>query len=716
MSRTPEDSRFDKDAVSKEDIYQEAKEFLQLVIDAESENRSRAISALKFRDGEQWDTVLLQSRPDRLNITVNHTDTMVTRIENNMKQQRPRIKAHPVGDGADVDKAELVTGLTRHIENLSQASVAYDCGGSMALSIGWGYWRILAQYVDPDSFDQELLIRPIRNPFTVYKDPASVLPDGSDATRYIISEKIKRTEYKRRYPNRELTAWSDSGIGQGDLEWEDKNEIRLAEYYRIIEKPDTLYKRDDGSTMFASELVPGEAKRLEAMGPDALTQLGFAIGPDGKVVSRGTTRRQVEWHLLNGKEVIDSRELPGRYIPIVLVQGNVLDLNGKVRRKGMIENMIEPAKLVNYWESSKAERLALTSKAPWMAYEGVIEGHSEWQSANQTNHSVLVGKAIQGPNGELLPLPQRVAAVEVEAGFAEASQDAEHQLMAIAGMPHEPGQDSRGEVVSGKAIQQRRALADDTHYQYYDNQTLSIAFTGRILFDLIPHYYGSQRQQRIIGEDGVPKVVWINQSDGDATKNDLTVGKYDVVMDTGPGYDTKRLEGSEALTAMLGTPMGEVITKAAPDIVMRSYDFPYANEIADRLLPQSPEGMKKVMEELPKQAQAIVQSMQQQMAAQAQHIQQLEADLKFGLTKSLHQDATKLQIENMKDVRAEKDTHTDAFTKLEDTHTRAQTSIAVAEINAGAKLIDSNQDRTHEKELVDITAKAAAKAEKSALN
>ena len=182
-------------------------------------------------------------------------------------------------------------------------------------------------------------------------------------------------------------------------------------------------------------------------------------------------------------------------------------------------------------------------------------------------------------------------------------------------------------------------------------------------------------------------------------------------MDTGPGYDTKRLEGSEALTAMLSTPMGEVITKAAPDIVMRSYDFPYAEEIANRLLPQSPEGMKKAMEVLPKQAQTIIQAMQQQLQAAGQHIQQLEADLKYGLTKTMHQDSTKMQIATLNDDTKRQDTHTNAFTKVEDTHTRAQTAINVAEINAGASLLNTHVEAKHNKEAAEITLKAAEKAE-----
>jgi len=52
----------------------------------------------------------------------------VRRVVNNMRQQRPRIKVHPVGDGADITKAKCDRRLDRHIENFSQAAIAYDTG------------------------------------------------------------------------------------------------------------------------------------------------------------------------------------------------------------------------------------------------------------------------------------------------------------------------------------------------------------------------------------------------------------------------------------------------------------------------------------------------------------------------------------------------------------------------------------------------------------
>ena len=80
------------------------------------------------------------------------------------------------------------------------------------MSIGWGYWRIGSEYIE-DSMDQELKIMPIRNPFTVYFDPSSMMPAGEDAEWCIITEKMNRADYKRMYPKADNVEFQRTGNG-----------------------------------------------------------------------------------------------------------------------------------------------------------------------------------------------------------------------------------------------------------------------------------------------------------------------------------------------------------------------------------------------------------------------------------------------------------------------------------------------------------------------
>jgi hypothetical protein len=708
MSAIAKDTLLDKDATTEEDIFLEACARQKLAEENESDNRTRGLEAIAFRNGQQWPDDIYNQRANvekRPTLTVNHTNTFCVRLKNQLRQQRPRIKCHPVGGGSKIEDAEVITGLMRHIETLSNASVAYDNGVESAIDIGWGYWRIVADYVAPDSFDQELLIKPIANTFTCYDDPMSIMPAGEDRRWFLISEEMSRAEYKRRYPKAENAEWSPAAAGdQNSARWESKFKIRLAEYYRIHEVPDTLVLMTDGRGWYKSKL-PSE---------DTMLAAGFRpqVGPDGKWIERPTTRKQVQWFRINGRKVVDKRDLPGKYIPIIRCEGNKTVLNGQVYRKGMVEDLMDPARMFNYWRSSETERYALSPKAPWVMAEGQDEGHPEWDDANTRSYSRLVYKPVTDAAGNVLPPPQRQPATPIEAGFAQAAQSAQLDLMAVAGMqPESP--ELQAKVIGGnKYLQRRQGMQDLTHFQFYDNQTYSIMWTGIMLLDLIPYYYDTQRMQRIIGEDGVPKMVEINApADPNAEdptasaiyriKTNLEVGRYDVVMDTGPGYQTKREESTEALIGLLGTPLGQKVSDLASDLVVRGMDFYGADDVADRLAPSTPEGMQKAVEGLPKQAKAIVGALQNQVQQLTQLTQQQALEIKYGISKEeLRQKAESMRTA-AKIESADKKVEIDDATKRHDIEVKSVTQRDVAEIHAAAQLLNSQQESASEERMAD---------------
>jgi hypothetical protein len=708
MSAIAKDTLLDKDATTEEDIFLEACARQKLAEENESDNRTRGLEAIAFRNGQQWPDDIYNQRANvekRPTLTVNHTNTFCVRLKNQLRQQRPRIKCHPVGGGSKIEDAEVITGLMRHIETLSNASVAYDNGVESAIDIGWGYWRIVADYVAPDSFDQELLIKPIANTFTCYDDPMSIMPAGEDRRWFLISEEMSRAEYKRRYPKAENAEWSPSAAcDQNSARWESKFKIRLAEYYRIHEVPDTLVLMTDGRGWYKSKL-PSE---------DTMLAAGFRpqVGPDGKWIERPTTRKQVQWFRINGRKVVDKRDLPGKYIPIIRCEGNKTVLNGQVYRKGMVEDLMDPARMFNYWRSSETERYALSPKAPWVMAEGQDEGHPEWDDANTRSYSRLVYKPVTDAAGNVLPPPQRQPATPIEAGFAQAAQSAQLDLMAVAGMqPESP--ELQAKVIGGnKYLQRRQGMQDLTHFQFYDNQTYSIMWTGIMLLDLIPYYYDTQRMQRIIGEDGVPKMVEINApADPNAEdptasaiyriKTNLEVGRYDVVMDTGPGYQTKREESTEALIGLLGTPLGQKVSDLASDLVVRGMDFYGADDVADRLAPSTPEGMQKAVEGLPKQAKAIVGALQNQVQQLTQLTQQQALEIKYGISKEeLRQKAESMRTA-AKIESADKKVEIDDATKRHDIEVKSVTQRDVAEIHAAAQLLNSQQESASEERMAD---------------
>lgn len=597
-------------------VVEEMRRRLKLAIDAEGGNRVESMDDLKFSFGEQWPADMRMARQlaKRPCLTINKTDTFVRSVVNNMRQQRPRIRVHPVSDGADKQVGDVIEGLIRHIEVNSNADLAYDTAAEYQVRGGEGFWRVCSRYTADDSFDQELYIDRIRNPYTVYMDPSSTMPDGSDAEWCIITSSMKKDGFKRKYGKKaKIADVKDLGPGDDKAVWASAEEVIIAEYYRFEEVKDTLCMLSDGSRHFKSQLDP-----------DALSYLGVSI-----IAERESIRKQLKWSLNSALEELEKRDQPGKYIPVVRVVGAEMLDDGKIKRFGMVRQLKDPQRMYNYWRTQETEFVALAPLAPWLLAEGQDEGHEdEWRNANRQAYSRLIYKPVQDDAGNTLPPPERLNPQQIPAASVNAAMSASEDLKAVAGM-FDPALGAPGNETSGTMVQQRQGQSDMSNYHFYDNLTRSIRHTGVILLDLIPHYYDTQRVIRILGLDGVPESVTINEKQRDQmgaiqkVLNDVTVGCYDVVMDTGPGYQTKMQQNADMLLGLLKT-MPQV-GMAAGDIVVRQLDFPASTDVADRLAATNPLAMmgKELPKDLPDEAKQIIMQLHGQLQQTQHALQQL---------------------------------------------------------------------------------------------
>lgn len=603
------------------EIVTEMRRRLQLARDAEGANRNDMLEDLRFSFGEQWPAAMKMARQQegRPALTINKTDTFVRSVVNNMRASRPRIRVHPVSDGACVKKANVIEGLIRHIEVNSNADLAYDTAAESQVRAGEGFWRVCSRYVADDSFDQELYIDRIRNHFTVYMDPSATMPDGSDADWCIITSSMKKAGFKKKHPRAKIADVKDLGPGDDKAVWASAEDVVVAEYYRFEEVPDTLCQLSSGVRMYKS--------RIDM---EALKYLGVTI-----VHTRPTVRRQLKWSLCTAVEELDKRDQPGKYIPVVRVVGAEMIDDGKTIRFGMVRQLKDPQRMYNYWRTQETEFVALAPLAPWLMAEGQDEGYeNEWQNANRKSYSRLKYKPVRDEAGNLLPPPQRLTPQAIPAASVNAAMAASEDLKAVAGM-FDPALGAPGQETSGRMVQARQGQSDMSNYHFYDNLTRAIRHTGVILLDLIPHYYDTQRVIRILGIDGVPQTTTINEKVRDQygaiqqVLNDVTVGTYDVVMDTGPGYQTKRQENSEMLLGLLKT-MPQV-AQTAGDLVVRQMDFEAAQDVADRLAAANPIAMaeKKLPDDLPDEAKAYIAHLSGAVQQLQQALQQAELEKKY---------------------------------------------------------------------------------------
>jgi hypothetical protein len=603
-----------------------------MAISAYSDSREDELDDLRFMAGSpdnqwQWPADVLATRGAvqgqtinaRPCLTINKLPQHVRMVTNEQRQNRPSGKVIPADDNADVQVAAIYDGMVRHIEYMSDADVAYDTACENQVTYGEGYIRILTEYCDENSFDQDLRIGRVRNSFSVYMDPMAQDPTGADAEFCFITEDLTKEEYEREYPNAApISSMLASGVGDQYLsQWLDENTVRIAEYFYYTHKKETL------------NLYPGNNSFFEGS-PEDKDMKRMGVKP---IRSRQVDRRKVMWMKTNGFEVLQEQEWAGKWIPVVRVIGNEFEVEGQIYISGLVRNAKDAQRMYNYWTSQEAEMLALAPKAPFIGYGGQFEGYEmQWKTANTTNWPYLeVNPDVTDGAGAVLPLPQRAAPPLPQTGLIQAKMGASEDIKSTTGQ-YDASLGVGGNERSGRAILAREKQGDTGTYHYVDNLARAIRHITRQLVDMIPKIYDTERVARIVGIDGEVDMVKINPEQPEPVKEirdvdtgiliekvyNPGVGKYDVVVTTGPSYMTKRQESMDAMSQILqGNPQ---LWSVAGDLFVKNMDWPGAQELAARLAKTID---PKLLENGDKDP--ALQAAEQQMQAMGQEMEQMYA-------------------------------------------------------------------------------------------
>ena len=441
------------------DIIDEARSRLELCITADDGDRALALDDLKFRKGEQWDEQSARQREldSRPCFTINNIPAICHQVTNDIRQNRQSIHVHPVSEGANQDVAEVMEGLIRHIEYDSGADAAYDTALDYTVTMGFGYFRLVTEYCSPTSNEQNMKIKRVRNPFTIYLDPSIQEADGSDAMFGFVTTKMPKKEFTRTYPSKDPTIdYLAKGAGD-DENWLGEDFVRICEYYRIEEKADKLIQLSNGKTQLVSDETPLEP------GVEIVME-------NGKVKQRDTLTRKVMWYKLTAKEVLESAEVPFDWIPLFPVFGDEIDIDGKVCRSGLVRYAKDPKRMENFWLTSATEEIALRTKTPFIGAIGQFEGVEEdWAEANLRNFNYLEYNPVT-VDGTLAPPPVRQPTADVPAGFIAMAGLAGDKVKAVTGI-YDASLGNRSNETSGIAIKARQHQGDVGNFHFADNFT-----------------------------------------------------------------------------------------------------------------------------------------------------------------------------------------------------------------------------------------------------
>jgi hypothetical protein len=620
-----------KKPMDDDEMLRLARERMDEAYSSDIEQRELAADDLKKVIGEQWPEHIRREREadGKPCLTFNGLSQFVRQVTGQIRNLNPAIKALPASQDATEDVAEVYEGLIRQIEYASDASSVYEASAESAAACGMGAWRVRSDYAPGMTFDQEILIERIYNPFAVFWDPFARHPTRCDARYCFITEEISKDDFEASYPGKQCADVTGDHRPDHVQHWRSADGVVVAEYFWREHEERRIVMLEDGQVL--------------------------ENPPKGMQFRKERTVKVpvIKWAKISGVDVLEGPlTIPCEHIPVVAVTGEEWHLGEEVYRSGVIRHAKDAQQLYNYARSAGAELIALQPKAPYLVTtKQVAQLEDYWKQANRSNLPYLP----YNPD-PAAPPPMRVPPPVPSSAMLNEIQLAAEDMKRTTGI-YDASLGAKSNETSGVAIRQRQQEAQLGTSVYADNMVKGIVQTGNILVSMIPKVYDTRRVIRILGESDQEKQVIINDvvmSDmGEMPINDLTVGRYDVRINVGPAYATRKQEAAEGMLEFVSKVPA---AQAAADIIAEMQEWPEAERVAARIKKTLPPGIleddeKEQQDPQAQQMQMMQAQAQQQAQQQAQEMQMREGQAKVAKAEADAQkagaEAQKAQLEIM---------------------------------------------------------------------
>ena len=449
--------------------------------------------------------------------------------------------------------------------------------------------------------------------------------DSSDWNIAFECDWVTKDEFSRRFKDAQPVDWDELGYTQLDVTWANEERVLLCAYWKREPTTRAIVGLSDGSIVSLDE-YQRRKDEFDAAQPAPITVIGRP---------RMVQSHKVTQYILTGAEVLETVAWAGKYIPIVPVYGDEVVIEGKRFFRSMIRGAKDAQRMFNYSRSAEVEATALAPKTPFIGPKGAFNTDiDKWETANTANHAFIEYDPVSGGGP-----PQRQPFAGPPTGWMQQSTSAAQDIRDTVGLQQASMGEESNEK-SGRAILARQREGDISSFHFIDNQSRAIRHMGRIIVDLVPSIYSTPRVLRVMGVDRKPAQVAVNQPvgpDGQPAPQqlashpvvdpisgqpmtptkiyDLTAGKYDVTVEAGPSFTTRREEAAnQMIMVMQADP-----ALAAPmlPIVAKNLDWPGSEEIAQMASSLPPPGGKGQ----PNPA-ADAQAMQAKLQMEAQASQQ----------------------------------------------------------------------------------------------
>ncbi|WP_105679516.1 portal protein [Cronobacter dublinensis] len=512
--------------------------------------REKCIEATRFArvPGGQWEgatsagTKLDEQFEKYPKFEINKVATELNRIISEYRNNRISVKFRPGDRDASEELANKLNGLFRADYEETDGGEACDNAFDDAATGGFGCFRLTSMLVneyDPMDERQRIAIEPIYDPSrSVWFDPDAKKYDKSDAMWAFCMYSMSPDKYRAEYDKEPSSL--DPGTSSWEYEWFGNDVVYIAKYYEVRkESVDVVSYRQP----LTGEIATYDSDQIEDI-LDELQQAGFQ-----EVARRSVKRRRIYVSVVDGDGFLEKpRRIPGEHIPLIPVYGKRWFIDDIERVEGHIAKAMDPQRLYNLQVSMLADSAAQDpGQTPIVDIEQIRGLEKHWEARNKRRPAFLPLKPVRDKAGNVIA-PANVSgytqAPALNQALAALLQQTSSDIQEVTGgsmamqqMPSNVAQETVNNLMN---------RADMSSFIYLDNMAKSLKRAGEVWLSMAREVYGSDREVRIVNEDGTDDIALMNAAVKDqqtgqmVALNDLSTGRYDVTVDVGPSYTARR--------------------------------------------------------------------------------------------------------------------------------------------------------------------------------
>ncbi|WP_369551907.1 portal protein [Salmonella enterica] len=527
--------------------------------------REKCIEATRFArvPGGQWEgataagTKLDEQFEKYPKFEINKVATELNRIIAEYRNNRITVKFRPGDREASEELANKLNGLFRADYEETDGGEACDNAFDDAATGGFGCFRLTSMLVneyDPMDERQRIAIEPVYDPSrSVWFDPDAKKYDKSDALWAFCMYSLSPEKYEAEYGKTPPASLDVTTMTSWEYDWFEPEVVYIAKYYEVRkESVDVISYRQP----ITGEIATYDSDQIEDI-EDELALAGFQ-----EVARRSVKRRRVYVSVVDGQNFLEKpRRIPGEHIPLIPVYGKRWFIDDIERVEGHIAKAMDPQRLYNIQVSMLADSAAQDpGQVPIFDPEQVRGLEKHWEDRGKKRPAFLVARAPRdksgnpiGPAapGSFTPAPQLSPAIATMLQLTSADiQEVTGSSQAMQQMPSNIAQETVNNLMN---------RADMASFIYLDNMAKSLKRAGEVWLSMAREVYGSEREVRVVNEDGTDDIALMNAQVVDSQTgrvvalNDLSTGRYDVTVDVGPSYTARRDATVSVLTNVLST-------------------------------------------------------------------------------------------------------------------------------------------------------------------